>query len=101
MTKYAYQIQGALEDPNKNIRGFRVLVCTVDYLNTVDAPVEIFDKDTLEYLKYRFSICEYMNIQKLPISIQNKIRGPLGKWLDKWVLENINGDTINRKSTDA
>jgi len=95
MSLYTYQIKGALEDPNRNIKGFRVLVCSAQYLDTVDVPVEIFDKETVKYLQFRFSICEYMNIQKLPISIQNRIRSPLGRWLDQWVLENLDGNTSN------
>lgn len=101
MSKYAYQIQGALEDPQQNIKGFRVLICTAHQFETVDVPVEVFDRETVKYLQYRFRLCEYMNIAKLPISVQNKIRTPLGRWLDFWVTENMDGGTSNRKNTNT
>lgn len=100
MTQYAYQIQGALEDQDRNIKGLRVLVCTADYLDTVDVPVEIIDHETVLYLQYRFKLCEYMNIQKLPYKVQDKIRAPLGRWLDNWVIEKY-GSTSNRKGSNA
>ena len=47
---YVYQIQGLLEKPNKDIGGMRVMVCSKDFFDTVDVPVEIFEKETLDYL---------------------------------------------------
>jgi hypothetical protein len=101
MVNYAYQIQGALEDFEQNIKGFRVLICNAHQFETVDVPVEVFDRETIKYLQYRFKLCEYMNVAKLPISIQNKIRKPLGMWLDFWVLENLDGSTGNRKNSNT
>ena len=77
------------------------MVCNVDYLDEVDVPVEILDHDTYKYLSFRLSItAEALNIQSLPVEIQNRIRAPLGRWLDHWVLDNFYGDTSNRKSTN-
>jgi hypothetical protein len=101
MSKYVYQIKGALESPQGKLVGLRCMVCNVDYLDEVDVPVEILDHDTYKYLSFRLSItAEALNIQSLPVEIQNRIRAPLGRWLDHWVLDNFYGDTSNRKSTN-
>jgi hypothetical protein len=98
MNDYAYQIQGALENADGNLTGLRVLVCNVNNLEEVDVPIKILDTGTIAYLKFRLSLSEKLLIQKLPIRIQNRIRSPLGRWLDKWVLINFYGDTLERKS---
>lgn len=101
MSKYAYQIQGALESQTGKFLGLRVLVCNVNFLNTVDVPAEVLDHNTIRYLQFRISITkEAPNIKRLPIEIQNKIRAPLGRWLDHWVLENFYGNNKQRESTD-
>ena len=102
MNKYVYQIQGALESVMGKFLGFRVLVCNVDFLDMVDVPVEILDYETTKYLQFRLSITsEALDIQRLPAEIQNRIRAPLGRWLDRWVLENLYGDTGNPKSINS
>ena len=102
MSKYVYQIQGALQNAEGQLKGLRILVCDLLFIDMVDVPVEILDHETAKYIQFRLNITEdSVNIQKLPISIQNKIRTPLGRWLDHWVLENFYGDTSNRKSTNA
>jgi hypothetical protein len=102
MSKYVYQIQGALESPMGKFIGLRCLVCDVNFMDMVDVPVEVLDHDTYKYMQFRLSItAEALNIQSLPVGIQNRIRAPLGRWLDHWVLENFYGDTSNRKSTNA
>ena len=83
---YVYQIKGLLEKPNKDIGGMRVLVCSKDFFDTVDVPVEIFEKEILDYLKFRLQVNEYIDMQKLPNEIINKIRFPMNRWLDQWVL---------------
>jgi hypothetical protein len=99
MSKYVYQIQGVLEDRQKKLIGLRVIVCDALKMDMVDVPVEVLDNDTSKYLQYRLSItAETVNIQKLPVEIQNRIRAPLGRWLDQWVLENFYGDISNGKS---
>ena len=100
MSIYVYQIQGALENEDKRIVGIRVMVCTANYLGTADAPVEIFDEDTVAYLAFRLNICEKVNIGSLPVPIIKKIRAPLGRWLDLWVQEKLYGDTFERKDTN-
>jgi len=101
MNDYVYQIQGALENPPGSLKGLRVLVCNLNYFDSADAPINILDKETVKYLEFRLKLSdEAMNIQKLPYAIQNKIRIPLGKWLDQWVLENFYGDTSNRKGVN-
>jgi hypothetical protein len=102
MSKYVYQIQGALESPMGKFLGLRCLVCDLNFMDMVDVPVEVLDINTSKYLAFRLSITsEALNIQRLPVEIQNRIRTPLGRWLDHWVLENFYGDTSNRKSTNA
>lgn len=102
MSKYVYQIQGALESAAGQFQGLRVLVCDLYNFDSVDVPVAILDKETARYLEFRLNITtETMNIQKLPVSVQNKIRAPLGRWLDNWVLENFYGNISNGKSTNA
>lgn len=102
MNKYVYQIQGALENPPGSLKGLRILVCDLYNFDSVDAPINLLDKETIKYLEFRLSItAEALNIQRLPVGTQNKIRIPLGKWLDQWVLENFYGDTSNRKSVNS
>lgn len=102
MNKYVYQIQGALENPQGKLMGLRCLVCDLYNFDSVDVPVEVFDSETAKYLQFRISItADTVNIKNLPVEIQNKIRAPLGRWLDRWVLENFYGDTSNRKSTNT
>jgi hypothetical protein len=102
MGKYVYQIQGALENRQGELLGLRVLVCDVNNFDSVDVPVEVIDAETARYLQFRLSItAESLNVKNLPDKIQNKIRAPLGRWLDQWVLENFYGNTSNRKSTNT
>ena len=102
MSKYVYQIQGALENKQGQFLGLRVLVCNVDNLDSVDVPVEVLDSETAKYLQFRLSItAEAINIAHLPVEIQNRIRAPLGRWLDRWVLDNFYGDNRNHKDTNA
>jgi len=99
MSKYVYQIQGALQSPMGRFLGLRCLVCNVDFLDMVDVPVEILDNNTTKYIQFRLSItAEALDIQRLPVEIQNRIRVPLGRWLDRWVLENFYGNTQHGKS---
>jgi hypothetical protein len=99
MSKYVYQIQGALQSPMGKFLGLRCLVCNVDFLDMVDVPVEILDNNTTKYIQFRLSItAEALDIQRLPVEIQNRIRVPLGRWLDRWVLENFYGNTQHGKS---
>jgi hypothetical protein len=93
MNDYVYQIQGALENAIGEFKGLRVVVCDLNNLEIVDAPSEILDKDTCKFLQFRLQLTEdAINIQNLPVVVQNKIRVPLGKWLDRWVLKNFYGD---------
>lgn len=102
MNKYVYQIQGALEDRSGKFLGLRVLVCDVYHFDSVDIPVEVLDAETAKFLQFRLSItAETVNIAKLPVEIQNKIRAPLGRWLDHWVLDNFYGDNRKHKDTNA
>lgn len=102
MSKYVYQIQGALENAQGQFLGLRVLVCDVYNFEMVDIPVEVIDSETAKYLQFRLSITDAaLNIQKLPNRVQNKIRAQLGQWLDYWVCKNFYGDTSNGKSTNA
>jgi hypothetical protein len=102
MTKYVYQIKGALESASGQFKGLRVLVCSLNNFETVDVPAAIMDRETIKFLQYRLNLTDStVNIQNLPAEVQNKIRAPLGRWLDRWVLENFYGDTSNRKSTNA
>jgi len=101
MTKYAYQIQGALETPEGRFRGFRVFVCTEYHFGTVDVPDSIFDKETAKYMEFRLKLNDLFAIKKLPATVQSNIRTPLGCWLDNWVVELIYGDTGESKDTNA
>lgn len=101
MNEYVYQIQGALEDSNGRLRGLRVLVCNLHYFDSADAPVEILDHETIKYMEFRLKICEYLDINRLPVEIQNRIRTPLGRWLDDWVLKNFYGNTSKSKNPDS
>jgi hypothetical protein len=102
MNKYVYQIQGALENPTGQLTGLRVLVCDLYNFDSVDVPVAVLDKETARYIQFRLQVTTAtLNIQKLPNGIQNKIRAPLGAWLDRWVLENFYGDISKRKSINS
>lgn len=102
MDKYVYQIQGALENAAGKFMGLRILVCDLNNFDSVDVPVTILDKETAKYIQFRLNCTKAtMDIAKLPYSIQNNIRAPLGRWLDQWVRENFHGDFSNRKSTNS
>lgn len=102
MSKYVYQIQSALENPPGSLKGLRVLVCDLNNLDQADVPIKVLDKETVKYLEFRLGLSDQaLNIQRLPVEIQNKIRVPLGKWLDQWVLENFYGNTSNRKGINT
>ena len=102
MNNYVYQIHSALESSAGELKGLRVLVCDLYNFDQADVPIRILDKDTIRYLEFRFKLSnEVLNIQRLPFEIQDKIRVPLGIWLDHWVLKNFYGDTSNRKSSDS
>ena len=91
---YVYQIKGLLEKQNKDIGGIRVLVCSKNFFDSVDVPAAIIDRETLRYLKFRMAVNDYMNVNKLPPSIINKLRNPMNVWLDDWVIrENFLGDS--------
>jgi hypothetical protein len=101
MSKYVYQIQGALEDAQGRFKGLRVLVCDLYNFDSVDVPGTILDKEVSKYLEFRLRVTpDAINIQRLPNSVQNKIRAPLGRWLDQWVLENFYGDTSDTKGVN-
>lgn len=101
MNKYVYQIQGALENAAGEFLGLRVLVCDLYNFESVDVPREVLDRDTVAYLQFRLHITkDPVNIQRLPNGVQNKIRLLLGKWLDRWVLENFYGDLSNTKGAN-
>jgi hypothetical protein len=102
MNDYVYQIQGALENAIGEFKGLRVVVCDLNNLEIVDAPSEILDKDTCKFLQFRLQLTDdTINIQNLPAGIQNKIRVPLGKWLDQWVLENFHGNLGYSKGVNS
>jgi hypothetical protein len=101
MDKYVYQIQGALESAAGEFKGFRVLVCDLYNFDSVNTPMEILDRETAKYIEFRLNVTTTpLKIQNLPNGVQNKIRAPLGKWLDRWVLENFHGDTSNTKGVN-
>jgi hypothetical protein len=89
MTIYVYQIKGTLENAAGDVLGFRIFLCTANFFKEVDVPKEVFDKETLAYMKYRLAITERVDMRRIPIAIQNKLRTPMDRWLDNWVLENI------------
>lgn len=101
MTHYVYQIQGALENAQGRFCGFRVLVCDPNNFDSVDVPREVIGNEVAQYLQYRLKLADNIEIQKLPTKVQVIIRTTLGKWLDRWVLENFYGNTSNTKSPDA
>lgn len=100
MNNYVYQIQGMLETKEGKFGGMRVLVCNTLYFDSADIPAEVFDKETAKYMEFRLKVHEHMDIRKLPVSVQNAIRKPIGIWLDRWVLENFYGDTSKPKNTN-
>jgi hypothetical protein len=101
MNDYAYQIKGALENVQGQFLGLRVLVCDKNNFEIVDVPVEVIDKETARYIEFRLKVTDVMDIRRLPYGIQNRIRAPLGRWLDDWVLKNFYGNTSERKSINT
>jgi hypothetical protein len=100
MTKYVYQIQGALENADRRFCGFRVVVCNKDFFETVDVPAELFGKETRAYIQFRLKVTERFDIRKLPPTVEISIRTPLGRWLDYWVIKNF-GNISESKDTNA
>ena len=102
MDKYVYQIQGALENAQGELKGLRVLVCDLNYFDSVDVPIEILDHETVRYLEFRLKITTAtLDIKRLPVSVQNRIRTPLGRWLDLWVAQNFHGDISKPKNLNS
>lgn len=102
MTKYVYQIQGALENAEGKFCGFRVLVCNAYHMDLADVPSEVFGKETVAYIGFRLKVTERFDIRKLPPSVESSIRVPLGRWLDHWVLNNFYDGNISKpKNTNA
>ena len=102
MSKYVYQIQGALESATGEFLGLRILVCDLYNFESVDVPREILDKETAAYMQFRLRVSELpVNIQRLPNGVQNKMRMLLGKYLDRWVLENWYGNSGKTANTDT
>lgn len=100
-THYAYQIQGALENEQGRFCGLRVIVCDDNNMDLVDIPREVLGTEVAQYLQYRLKVTENIQIQKLPVKVQVIIRTTIGKWLDRWVLENFHGDTSNTKGVNS
>lgn len=101
MKDYVYQIQGALESAQGELKGLRILVCDLNNFDSVDVPISVLDKETAQYLAFRIGLTDRaLNIQRLPVKVQNSIRVPLGNWLDKWVRENFNGNNSKSKDTN-
>ena len=88
---YVYRILGVLEKTDGTIGGIRVAVCGANILKDVDIPEAILPKEVKDYLKFRLQVNNYLNIQNLPYKIQNQIRNPIGKYLDQWVKETVDG----------
>ena len=99
--KYTYQIKNVLLNGERGIVGFRVVVATNDQFFTVDVPAEIFEHGVLAYVKFRLKVFEYMDVRNLPAAVQNKIRTPLGRFLDLWILESKDGYSGERKDPHA
>ena len=62
MSKYVYQIQGALESADGRFHGFRVLVCDLHNFNSVDVPVEVLDNETAKYIQFRLKSVSYTHL---------------------------------------
>jgi len=102
MSRYVYQIQGALENAAGEFKGLRVLVCDVHNFDCVDVPVEVLDNETAKYIQFRLKVTtKPIDIQRLPYGVQNRIRAPLGRWLDQWVLENFHGNHSKPTNTNT
>jgi hypothetical protein len=102
MSQYVYQIHGALENAQGQFKGLRVLVCDLYNFDCVDAPVEILDNETAKFIQFRLKVTSQpLDIQRLPVLIQNRIREPLGRWLDDWVYKNFNGNTSESKDINS
>lgn len=99
--KYTYQIKSVLQNAERGIVGFQVIVATTDSFYSVNAPAEIFDNETLAYIRFRLRVCASMDIRQLPRPVQNKIRTPLGRFLDFWILESKDGYHRERKNPNA
>ena len=101
MSQYVYQIHGALENAQGQFKGLRVLICDLNYFDSVDVPVGVLDNETAKFLQFRLKVSKQpLDIQRLPVSVQNRIRAPLGRWLDNWVLKNFYGNISKSKDTN-
>jgi hypothetical protein len=100
MTKYVYQIQGALENAEKKFCGFRILVCNKDFFEQADVPADVFSKETRAYIQFRLKVSDKFNVRKLPPTVEANIRAPLGRWLDNWVIKNF-GNISESKNTNT
>jgi hypothetical protein len=101
VVKYTYQIKSVLKSRDHGILGFRVVVATRDEFFDVDVPAEIFEYEVLAYVRFRIKVYPFMDVRSLPRPLQSKIRTPLGRFLDLWILDNKYGNSGERKSPNA
>jgi hypothetical protein len=92
VVKYTYQIKSILLSGRKDVLGIRVIVATDMYFHDVDVPAEVFDYETLVYLGFRMKVCNLMDFRNASPTIAEKVRKPLGRFLDDWILEEYDGD---------
>jgi hypothetical protein len=92
MTKYVYQIQGALENADGKFSGFQVFVGVENIVQILTVPPEEFERETKSYIEYRLQLTEGFDIRKLPPTVEMDIRMPIEHWLDDWINYNFYGD---------
>ena len=101
VVKYTYQIKSILFNGRKDVLALRVILATDLYFYDVDVPAEVFEYATLVYLGFRMRLCEYMDIRNLPKAVEDKVRKPVERFLDDWILEEQDGYNGRPKDTNS
>ena len=89
-----------MENAEGRFCGFRVLVGNANFIDIADVPAKVFSKETAKYIEFRLKVTARFDVRKLPPTVENSIRAPLGCWLDYWVIKNF-GDISKPKNTNA
>lgn len=93
VVKYTYKLKSLLTDKELGPIGFCILVMSDNYFYEVDVPAEIFEPSLMAYIKFRLSISQMMDVNKLPPKLQEDLKIPLAFFIECWLLENEDGDS--------
>ena len=79
------KIVGMLEDSSSRFIGMMVEAYWQNEKHSVRVPITDFSDELIAYMRFRLMIPATPAIQKLPIKIQNLIRVPVDRHMERWI----------------